>query len=129
MIVVDASVVVSALIDDGPTGRWSEDLMRQEVLAAPTLLPAEVTNVLRRAEIASQVSAETAAQAFADLLALPVQLYTFDVVATRVWELRASVTAYDAWYVALAEALEAPLATLDERLTRAAGPQCRFLTA
>ncbi len=125
---VDASVVVSALADSGPVGQWSETVLRQESLAAPMVLAAEATNVLRRAEIAGQLAAPITAQSFADLMALPIQQYQFETVSTRVWELRASVTAYDAWYVALAEALEAPLATLDERLARAPGPRCRFLT-
>ena len=127
MIVVDASVVVSALLDSGPVGQWSETVLRQGALAAPMLLTAEATNVLRRAELAGQVSPEIAAQAFADLMALPIQQYQFETVSVRVWELRASVTTSGAWYVALAEALEASLATLDHRLARAPGPRCRFL--
>lgn len=128
MIVVDASVVVSALIDSGPVGQWAEGVLRQGQLAAPSMLAAEAANVIRRAELAGQVITEIAAQAFSDLMALPVQSYPFEAVSTRVWELRMSVTAYDACYVALAEGLEAPLATLDDRLTRAPGPRCRFLT-
>ena len=128
MIVVDASVIVSALVDSGPVGQWSVTLLRQHALAAPSLLTAEATNVLRRAELAGQLAAPIAAQAFADLMSLPIQQYPFETVSTRVWELRATVTAYDAWYVALAEALDAPLAILDERLASAPGPWCRFLT-
>jgi predicted nucleic acid-binding protein len=59
---------------------------------------------------------------------LRVDLFPYEVVAARVWELRHNMTAYDAWYVALAEALDSPLATLDARLARAAGPRCRFVT-
>ena len=62
-----------------------------------------------------------------DLARLPIDLYPFEPVAQRVWELRDTVSAYDAWYVALAEALDVPLATLDTRLAKAPGPRCAFL--
>jgi len=68
-----------------------------------------------------------ASLAHADLVALPVELFPYEPFASRVWELRNAVTAYDAWYVALAESLAVPLATLDERLARAPGPRCTFL--
>ncbi len=61
------------------------------------------------------------------LLELGVRLHPFEPFAERVWALRETVSAYDAWYVALAEALDAPLATLDVRLTQAPGPRCSFL--
>lgn len=63
-----------------------------------------------------------------DLLALPVELFGHAPLARRAWELRSAVTAYDACYVALAEALEAPLATLDQRLARAPGLRCQLIT-
>src|SRR5262245_52159657 len=125
-LVVDASVVVAALIDDGADGRWSEQLLVSEPLAAPHLLMVEAANILRRATIARELSDDTAALAHADLLQLRVELFPYDVVAERAWELRKTVTAYDAWYVALAESLGAPLATLDRKLTRASGPRCEF---
>jgi predicted nucleic acid-binding protein len=59
---------------------------------------------------------------------LDMELFSFDPFADRIWELRHTVTSYDAWYVALAEALGLPLATLDGRLSRAKGVACRFLT-
>jgi predicted nucleic acid-binding protein len=71
---------------------------------------------------------DAASLAHNDLLDLRVDLFGYEAFAQRVWELRENVTCYDAWYVALAEALAAPLATLDLKLTRAAGPHCRFLT-
>src|SRR5438128_1970265 len=63
-----------------------------------------------------------------DELAARAELHSFHAVSERVWELRHNVSIYDGWYVALAEALDVPLATLDERLVEAEGPQCRFLT-
>ncbi len=53
--------------------------------------------------------------------------FAFEPLASRVWALHPTVTAYDAAYVALAEELDAPLATLDRRLARASGPTCEFL--
>ncbi len=124
---MDASVVVAALVDDGPDGRWAEEFLRDESLAAPHLMPVEVVNILRRAVLAGDVSDEVASLAHSDLGQLRIELFSFEPLAERVWELRRNLTAYDAWYVALAESLEVPLATLDQRLTRAPGPECKFM--
>lgn len=59
---------------------------------------------------------------------LDMELLGFNPFAGRIWELRHNITSYDAWYVAAAEALDLPLATLDERLSKASGPNCQFLT-
>lgn len=126
-LVVDASVVVAALVDAGPVGTWAERLTVSDDLAAPDLMPAEVANILRRAAIAGRISQDTASLAHADLLALPVQTFPYEPFAERVWELRSNLSAYDAWYVAVSEILEADLATLDERLRRAPGPRCEFV--
>jgi predicted nucleic acid-binding protein len=125
--VVDASVVVAALIDDGPAGRWAEELLASTPLAAPHLMPVEAANILRRAALAGDVSDDIASLAHADLLAVGVELFPYELLAERIWELRGAVTAYDGWYVALAESLKAPLATLDARLVRAPGPRCKFI--
>lgn len=126
--VVDASAVVAALVDDGPDGRWAASVMSERDLHAPHLMPVEVVNVLRRARSARSVGDAAASLAFEDLLNLRVTLYPFQLLAERVWELREHVTAYDAWYVALAEAIDADLVTLDMRLAHATGPRCMFLT-
>jgi predicted nucleic acid-binding protein len=125
-VVVDASVVVAALVDSGPVGEWAIERLRGRPLCAPHLLPAEVADVMRRAEAAGELFADVASLAFADLLDLAVDLYPFDPLAARVWDLRPTINAYDAWYVALAEALDGPLVTLDDRLASAPGPECRF---
>jgi len=127
-LVVDASLVVAALIDSGTDGRWAESKLESDALAAPHLLPVEVANVLRRAAAVGEVSADSASLAHADLLGLRISLFAYEPFANRVWELRYGVGAYDAWYVALAESLDAPLATLDRRLTRSTGTRCRFTT-
>lgn len=124
IVVVDASVVVAALVDSGPDGRWAERMLTSGSLAAPHLLPAEVANVVRRAALTGKISADAANLAHADLRALRVDLFPYEPFAGRIWELRGNVTSYDAWYVALAEYLGCPLATLDDRLARAPGLQC-----
>lgn len=128
-VVVDASVVLAALLDTGPTGTWAEDLLATEPLAAPHLMPVEVANVLRRSAAVGDITADTASLAHGDLLTLRVELFPYDACAARVWELRANVTAYDAWYVALAESLGARMATLDARLRRSSGPRCAFVAS
>ena len=127
-LVVDSGLVVAARVDSGPDGRWADQLLAPDSLAAPHLMPVEVANVLRRAAMSGEISADTASMAHADLLNLRVELFSYEPFATRVWELRDNVTAYDGWYVALAESLGARLATLDLRLSRAAGPRCGFAT-
>jgi predicted nucleic acid-binding protein len=127
-LVVDASLVVAALVDGGPAGRWADALLERDVLAAPHLMVVEAANVLRRACLAGDLAADTASLAHGDLADLRVTLFAYAPFAERVWELRTTVTAYDAWYVAVAEEFDAPLATLDERLARAPGPRCRFTT-
>ncbi len=126
--VVDASVVVAALADSSSTGQWAERELETSSLAAPHLMPVEAANILRRAALSGELSADTASVAHTDLLDLRVELFPYEPLAQRVWQLRDTVTAYDAWYVALAEMLDSPLATLDTRLARATGPRCRFRT-
>lgn len=127
-VVVDASCVVAALVDGGGAGRWAEAQLVSTDLAAPHLMPVEVANVLRRAVLAGDVTPDIGSFAHGDLLSLPVTLFAYEPLADRVWELRTTVTAYDACYVALAELLDAPLATVDVRLARSTGPRCAFLT-
>lgn len=128
-IVIDASALVAALTDSGPAGLWAEQLIHDHALLAPALLWAEATNLLRRLESSSRVTAPEATMAQEDLMRLAIEPFPFTPFAGRIWQLRHAVASYDAWYVALAEALGAPLATLDQRLARAPGLRCRFLTA
>jgi predicted nucleic acid-binding protein len=127
-LVIDASLVVSALIDTGVAGRWAESQLVGGPLNAPHLMPVEVTNILRRAVARGEVTIDVASMAHADLLDLRVELFPYAPFASRVWELRDNVTSYDAWYVALAESLGASLATLDHKLAQASGPRCDFET-
>ncbi len=75
-----------------------------------------------------RIGVESASLAHRDLVRLDVTLIPYEAVAVRVWELRDTVRTYDAWYVAVAESLGCPLATLDARLVAAPGPECEFLT-
>jgi predicted nucleic acid-binding protein len=126
-IVVDASVLIAATVDAGPAGIWAEGVLESGDLHAPELVLVEATNILRRLERAKKISSAEAAIAHQHHLQLPLALYPFEPAAERVWELRHTLTSYDAWYVALAEMLELPLATLDGRLARASGPSCAFV--
>jgi predicted nucleic acid-binding protein len=91
-------------------------------------MPCEVANVLRRAQIAGQITPDVAELAHADLLDLDVLLYPYEPLAERAWSLRETVSTYDAWYVALAETLNSDMVTLDGRLAGAPGPMCTFIT-
>lgn len=127
MIVVDASVVANALGDDGASGRRARELLAAEHdIVAPELVDVECAAVFRRRWLAGTMSSERFDVALADLVALPLTRYAVLALLPRVGELRATVTAYDACYVALAEALDAELVTADQRLTRAPGPSCRM---
>ena len=126
--VVDSSVLVAALVDGGAAGIWAEEILMGGSLHAPELALVEATNILRRLERAGIIATPEANGAQSDLMQLEINLYSFEPFAIRIWELRHNVTSYDAWYVALAEAIGAPLATLDEHLAKAYGIACRFLT-
>lgn len=126
MIVVDASVVVEILLRTD-RGKHAEGhlLGGRATLHAPHLLDLEVASVLRRHNAADELEAGRGRGAMADLADLPINRYPHGLLMARVWELRANLTAYDAAYVALAEALEAPLLTCDQRLARAPGHSAR----
>ncbi len=128
MRVVDASAVVAALVDSAGDGPWAETEIARGALAGPELVLAEAGNILRRLELAGDLSRLEAGSARRDLLRLDIDLYPFAPFAERVWALRFNLTCYDAWYVALAEMLACPLVTLDERLSRAPGPRCLIAT-
>ena len=95
-LVVDASVIVAWLVDGGDVGAWAEQRISGASLAAPHLMPAEATNILRRAAQAGDISDDVATLALHDLLDLRVEYYPFDPFAARVWELRSNVASYDA---------------------------------
>lgn len=126
-VVVDASLLVAATSDAGAEGRWAEGVGASRQPHVPHLALVEATNILRRFELEGRLGRMEAGAAARDLLLLDLELVPFTPFAERVWELRANVTIYDAWSVAVAEQFDLPLATLDRHLARATGPRCRFL--
>ncbi len=124
MIVLDASVLVNIVGDDGGDGERARQAVAYEDLAAPELIDVEVASVLRRHWLAKTLSARRFAAALADLAELPIVRFPALPLLHRVYELRANVSAYDAVYVALAELLDCPLLTADRRLAAAPGTRC-----
>jgi predicted nucleic acid-binding protein len=118
--VVDASALVELLLQ-GERAPAVAHAVRGTEMTAPDVVNPEVLSVLRRMERTGDVRPERARQAVADLLDAPVRRYATLPLLPVVWELRGSVSAYDACYVALARALGCPLVTGDLRLTRAPG--------
>jgi predicted nucleic acid-binding protein len=127
VIVVDASAVIEVLLNTPAGVRVADRLLADgETLHAPHLLDPEVAQVLRRYALSVELDAARGAQALEDLAALPLSRYPHDVLLPRIWELRHTVTAYDAAYVALAEALAAPLVTRDAALAASRGHAARI---
>lgn len=124
-LVCDASAVVTVLLDSGDSGAWLARRLSGADLCAPSLLPFECSNIFRRHELGGLMSSDHAAQAHADLLDLRIALFPYEPLARRVWQLRQNLTSYDASYVALAELLEVPLVTVDQRLSGAPGIRCK----
>lgn len=127
-LVIDSSALVSVLADAGPVGDWVAATIADTGLVAPELVIFETANVLRRQQLAGRLEPVEATLAHQDLTSLAIQLWPYRPLAERSWELRGTLTAYDASYVALAEHLDAPLVTLDARLGRASGPRCQIVT-
>ncbi|MXY59357.1 MAG: type II toxin-antitoxin system VapC family toxin [Chloroflexi bacterium] len=128
MIVVDASVFVSALTNVDGRGDWAGDQVRNPDILSTESMPAEVHNALRRLDLAGEITSSDAMRAREEFFEFSIELFSFARYADRVWTLRRNLTCYDAWYVALAEALDCPLVTIDYRLSRAVGPECAFVT-
>jgi predicted nucleic acid-binding protein len=126
LIVVDASVVATALADDGPDGRHVRQRVAGERMAAPELLDLEVVSAFRRLCAAGTLTVERAEAAVTDLRDLRVRRVPHRPLLARCWELRENVTVYDSAYIALAESLEITLLTADRRLVDAPGARCGF---
>jgi predicted nucleic acid-binding protein len=124
VIVVDASVLASALVDDGAAGDRMRTRLRSESLAAPELIDLEVTSVVRRQVQAGALDIQRADLALGSLAAVPLRRARHRPLLARCWVLRDTVTVYDAAYVALAELLGTVLVTADARLARAPGFHC-----
>ena len=122
MIVVDASAVLEFLLQTPLGTRVEARLFRDgDELHAPHLIDVEVTQGLRRLVRSREVSPDRAAEAIADLIDLNLHRHAHLDLLTRAWRLRDNITAYDAVYVALAEALGATVVTCDAPLGKAPG--------
>ena len=126
MIVVDASALLEVLLQtSGAKAVEGRLFARRESLHAPHLLDIEVAQVIRRYTAKREIDSMRGLAVLTDLADIPLRRYPHDFLLPRIWELRNNLTAYDAAYVALAEALDAPLLTRDRRIATAAGHQAR----
>lgn len=115
MIVIDASAMIEALVGCDADNDLFDAF--QASVHAPHLLDVEVLSVLRGLTLCRKLPPDAADQARADYFALTITRYEIHGLADRVWGLRRNYTTYDACYLALAEALDAPLYTCDHKLT------------
>jgi predicted nucleic acid-binding protein len=126
VIVVDASAALEALLRTPVAGAVEARLFAPgETLHAPHLIDLEVAQVLRRFAAAGEMAPERGRIALADFADFAIHRYPHSILLPRIWALRGSLTAYDAAYVALAEALDAPLVTRDRKLAAAGGHDAR----
>lgn len=122
MIVVDASALLETLLRTPAAEAVEQRLFAPgQTLHAPHLIDVEVAQVVRRYAATGEIDHERGRAALVDLADFPMRRYPHDFLLPRVWDLRNSLTAYDAVYLALAEALDAPLLTRDRRLAAAGG--------
>lgn len=122
MIVLDASAAVDLVLRRPERGPWvAERVLAGDALHSTHLIDLEVTSALRRFAATDAISVDRARQALDVFLQLAITRHPPRGLVDRIWALRGSLTAYDASYVALAEALDAPLVTTDARLARSRG--------
>lgn len=126
MLIVDASCLVEVVADTPRAEEISARLAADVEHAAPHVIDVEVMGVIRSLHMRGRLDATAAGQAVSDLREWPGERVGHQWLLDRAWELRASVRGCDAFYVALAEAFDATLLTLDARLARAHGPTCRI---
>lgn len=125
MIVVDASALTDALVDDGPVGEAARAHLRADPQwAAPAHLLVEVVSAIRGTTLGGRLATARAEEAIAALPQLVIVQVGAAQLVDRMWELRANLTAYDSAYVAAAETLDCPLVTGDARLAKASGIRC-----
>ena len=122
MIVLDASAAIEWLFQSPAGVKIDKRIFSTlESLHVPHLLDVEVAQLVRRYLREKAITAQRGQEALEDLADMPLSRYPHDFLIPRVWELRATLTAYDAVYVALAELLDAPLLTCDRKIASAHG--------
>src|SRR5205823_8389844 len=125
--IIDASAVVEVLLRRAAAEAVERRVHdRRETLHAPHLIDVEVAHVVWRYAVRGEIDGESGRAALQNLADFPVHRYPHVLLLPRIWELRHNFGAYDAAYVALAEALDAPLLTLDQRLAGASGHRARI---
>ncbi len=122
MIVLDSSAIVEWLLGLPKADAVGARILAADSLHAPSLMDIEVAQVMRRYAAAGEIAADTGERALNVLRDLDVNRYTHESLLTAVWKLRHNLTAYDAAFVALAGVLDAPLITLDRRISGAVLP-------
>lgn len=131
MIVIDASALVLGLTDTGGRGDRVRQVLageyRDEKWAGPEHLMIEAAQAIRGLVLRSRLSDVDARESLTALTGIRLSVFGGPVVLERIWQLRHNLSAYDAAYVAVAESLDAPLLTADQRLASASGPRCRFV--
>jgi len=121
LIVIDASALIEVLLQTPAAASVEERIFgTRQTLHAPHLLDVEVAQVVRRYVLSGDIPEHDGSIALTDLADFPIQRYAHTVLLQRIWELRSNITAYDAVYVALAEALDATLVTRDRKLSASA---------
>jgi len=127
VIVTDCSAILEVLLQTDYAQAVETRLFKAgETLHAPHLIDVEAAHVLRRYVLYQGLEEERARQALEDLRDFPLRRHPHDILLSRIWELRSNLSAYDAAYIALAEALDALLLTRDGRLAKAPGHQARI---
>lgn len=122
MIVVDAAAVGDMLYDEGARGAWAaRELAEADGVHAPDLIDYEMVSFVRHRALQREISSTRGQEMLVDFTHLSIRRHRAQPLLLRMWELRQGLTAYDAAYVALAEALDAPLVTTDDRLARSRG--------
>jgi len=127
-VVTDASVALAAFLPGSAHSNWARELLDLDELVAPELIVPEVLHVLRRMVNLGRLDPEDAIAIRDDFVDIIGELIPHKPLITRSWELRSVLSSYDSMYVAAAELLGLPFATVDRKIASAPGVRCEVLT-